>query len=1024
MSISAQLGTPTSSLPLLLGYTYSGGGAGMATPLATMVLAETGLAHFYELAETTGTTAVDSKGAINGGYTNGPTLNQISIITSESSPCPSFANASAQFVDLHATTPVPRGTNAFTWEAWVVPTSASVSYMRIMGADDASGNGPSLMYDGANNQWHGWRTTSANQITARAGPINHTYHVVMTYDGKVLSLYIDGQSRGGIIDTTSISTIGGTFNIGATGNYGSFWQGELQYVAMYTVCLTGSQIKKHYRQGFNSPITANNAHFYGAYLNDGQSWDASPPAHYGELDTWSNWATNNGATTHRPGLFHCFANWANNAHFPIALAQQANQRGKDLFVTWEAWDPSAAGTGGHKADQPTYALQNIVNYNFDAYINTWAADIKSYRLPVFIRLFHEFNGDYYPWSIVLDANNNSQSDYVTPNTEALIASAWIHVWSLFNAAGVTNVKWVWCPNIFTDNYSYHPFTATSYPGDTHVDYVGLDGYCDTTNSSTNLWLPFFDLYSQAYDTLTSITSKLMMIPEMGCAEDSTAFYSKATWITQALGTDLPQSFPSMAGFVWEDDQASGHNNWSINTSTASLAAFQAQIASSQYAGLTPLAINTPVLSAISPNTDPAGTGTITLTVTGNYFELGSVVNWAGTARTTTYVSATQITAVINASDLATAGTYAVNVITPSQPSSMTTSSLNFTVTTSASPPTLTSLTPSSVTAGAGATTLTVNGSNFVSGCTGQFNGSNRTTTFISSTQVQLALLSADTATTGSYSVTVTNVGAAVSNTLTFSVANTIPSLLSLSPNSFLVGASGQTIVANGGGFVNGCVATTTSGSPGTRATTFVSASQIQVALTSVDFNTIGTFYISVANPGTGSSNTVSFAVSNLPPATLNSLSPNSTLIGSSSFTLTLNGSSFYAGAVVNWNGSPRTPSSITSTQITVTINAADVSTAGSFPVSVTNPSTAASNTLNFNVTSPNPSITNINPTSAIVNTGPISLSVTGSGFTSSSKVLWNGTALATTYVSPTQLTAIIPATDLTTAGNDTITVQQ
>jgi len=37
-------------------------------------------------------------------------------------------------------------------------------------------------------------------------------------------------------------------------------------------------------------------------------------------------------------------------------------------------------------------------------------------------------------------------------------------------------------------------------------------------------------------------------------------------------------------------------------------------------------------------------------------------------------------------------------------------------------------------------------------------------------------------------------------------------------------------------------------------------------------------------------------------------------------------------------------------------------------------------------------------------------------------VRWNGANRATTYVSPTQLTAVIPATDLTTAATARVTV--
>ncbi|WP_460502592.1 DUF4394 domain-containing protein, partial [Hymenobacter agri] len=71
-------------------------------------------------------------------------------------------------------------------------------------------------------------------------------------------------------------------------------------------------------------------------------------------------------------------------------------------------------------------------------------------------------------------------------------------------------------------------------------------------------------------------------------------------------------------------------------------------------------------------------------------------------------------------------------------------------------PTITSLSPPSAEVGTPGLTLTVNGTGFVNGTTVQFNGSDRTTTYVSATQLTAALTTADLATVGSYNVTVTN----------------------------------------------------------------------------------------------------------------------------------------------------------------------------------------------------------------------------------------------------------------------------
>lgn len=74
--------------------------------------------------------------------------------------------------------------------------------------------------------------------------------------------------------------------------------------------------------------------------------------------------------------------------------------------------------------------------------------------------------------------------------------------------------------------------------------------------------------------------------------------------------------------------------------------------------------NTPLLTSLSPSSLGAGHAAFTLTVTGSGFAAGDVVQWNGAARPTTFVSATTLTAMIPASDVATPGTASVTVAAP------------------------------------------------------------------------------------------------------------------------------------------------------------------------------------------------------------------------------------------------------------------------------------------------------------------------------------------------------------------------
>jgi hypothetical protein len=183
----------------------------------------------------------------------------------------------------------------------------------------------------------------------------------------------------------------------------------------------------------------------------------------------------------------------------------------------------------------------------------------------------------------------------------------------------------------------------------------------------------------------------------------------------------------------------------------------------------------PVTSSLSPASTTAGGAAFTLTVNGSSFVNGSTVQWNGTSRSTTYVSATQLTAAITAADIATTGSASVTVFTPA-PGGGTSNAQTFTISSPTNPvPATTGLSPASTTAGGAAFTLTINGSSFVNGSTVQWNGTSRSTTYVSATQLTAAITAADIATAGSASVTVFTPapGGGTSNAQTFTISSVL-----------------------------------------------------------------------------------------------------------------------------------------------------------------------------------------------------------------------------------------------------------
>ncbi len=87
------------------------------------------------------------------------------------------------------------------------------------------------------------------------------------------------------------------------------------------------------------------------------------------------------------------------------------------------------------------------------------------------------------------------------------------------------------------------------------------------------------------------------------------------------------------------------------------------------------------------------------------------------------------------------------------------------------------------------------------------------------------------------------------------------------------------------------------------------------------------------------------------------LVPDATAPGGPAFTLTVNGAGFVSASVVNWNGSPRATTFISSSQLTAKILASDIAKASTAAVTVINPNPGGiSNTQFFSIAVPKTSI--------------------------------------------------------------------
>jgi len=162
---------------------------------------------------------------------------------------------------------------------------------------------------------------------------------------------------------------------------------------------------------------------------------------------------------------------------------------------------------------------------------------------------------------------------------------------------------------------------------------------------------------------------------------------------------------------------------------------------------------------------------------------------------------------------------------------------------------------------------------------------------------------------------------------------------------------------------------------------------------------------------------------NNPVPTLISLSPSSAVTGGSGFTLNLTGSALVNGSTVFFRAQALVTTFVDAAHLTAAVPASAIAAPGTVQITITNPAPGGgtSNAVNFDVQNPTPLLSSISPTTASASTA-LTLTVSGSNFVPGSVVFFNGTALVTTFVSSTELTASVPASLITTGGQFPITV--
>lgn len=238
--------------------------------------------------------------------------------------------------------------------------------------------------------------------------------------------------------------------------------------------------------------------------------------HAKEKGRWNGWRWRaegpNGKPVHGSGTY--LERVRDNGFVPV------------IAWTWMDWRDHS--------QSPT--LDGLIRGEYDWYLDDWINGLKEFGTPVFIRLSHEMDGGWYPYSEGFPGSDVTAEDYVR---------YWKYVVDRFRTAGVDNVAWVWC--VSGGRQGKRDWTAY-YPGDEYVDWVAADVYSNRPGSTT---------LRELQEELGK--DKPIMVPEGG-TEDLLTQYNQnfpgnKEWIRDFYNTilnDMDNQVKAVCWFHWNE----------------------------------------------------------------------------------------------------------------------------------------------------------------------------------------------------------------------------------------------------------------------------------------------------------------------------------------------------------------------------------------------------------------------------------------------------------------------------------------
>ncbi len=317
--------------------------------------------------------------------------------------------------------------------------------------------------------------------------------------------------------------------------------------------------------------------------------------YFGPLEDRVNAPTVNAfnALAGKPIAWATFSNnWFKGIVFPTVAVRCLSRKGVIPFMRLM---PRA----NYHPDDSTYALQKIIDGEFDAALTRWALSAKRLGVPFMAEFGCEPNGDWFPWSGIRNGGGRTDGygDPSVPDGPERFRDAFRHIINLCRSAGALNITWAFHVNAGSSPDSAWNTMAAYYPGDDYIDWIGESAYGAQVQGEW--WSLLTDVLDESYPELAALSpAKPLALFEYGVIADSIPGH-KAAWIREGLDALRAGRYPRIkAVSYWHSRfrNALGMiSNMRIDSSPDVRLAYRAEVADSFF-------VARPVYSA--PLADP------------------------------------------------------------------------------------------------------------------------------------------------------------------------------------------------------------------------------------------------------------------------------------------------------------------------------------------------------------------------------------------------------------------------------------